>query len=53
MAAILQLLKSPYLSNKKYSILIKFGTQQHICNLMTVTWQSTKFLKFKMADGRH
>ena len=35
-------------------ILIKFGTQQKITTSMTVSRdQILKFLKFKMADGRH
>jgi len=33
--------------------LMKFGTQQQIRTTMTVTDQILKFLKFKMADGRH
>jgi len=34
-------------------ILMKFGTQQQVTTKMTVTDQMLKFIKFKMADGRH
>jgi len=36
------------------SILIKFGTQQHVRTRMIVTWSNINFFfKFKMAHGRH
>jgi len=34
-------------------ILTKFGTQQQVRAIMTVTWSNIKFLKFKITDGRH
>jgi len=32
---------------------MKFGTQQHILNSMTVIWPNMIFFKLKIADVRH
>ena len=40
-------------SRTREPIWLKFGIQQHIRTTMTATDQILKFLKFKLADGRH
>jgi len=36
MSAIWQIIKSPHISTKNHLILMKFSTQQHIWNSMTM-----------------
>jgi len=52
MAAILQIIKSPYISTKKnHPILMKFGTQRQIWNSMTASWANMNIFKIQ-DDGR-
>jgi len=52
-AAILKIVKSPYLSKKNRPILMKFGVLHQILNPITVTWPKIEIFNIQDGGDRH